>query len=107
MTGLTACHEVGRGATIAVRWLGNRYRGYMEPRDDDEEPTGSHEYAYSVQGLPDDARMLGLDRHTQEGALVAMAGSLRGSKLSHRVVAWALLIMFIVPGLLGLLRNIF
>jgi hypothetical protein len=78
----------------------------MEPHEDDEDQTGSSSYAYAMQGIPDDARMLGLDRNSQEGALVAMAGSLSGTKLSHRIVAWALLLAFVVPGLLGLLHNI-
>ena len=61
----------------------------------------------SFHGIPPDARMLGLDRHTQEGALVSMAGSLNPAKLSHKVVAWLMLLAFIAPGLLGLFRNIF
>ncbi len=73
----------------------------------DEERFELTQHVQSFQGIPDDARMLGLDRHTQEGALVAMAGSLNPAKLSHKVVAWVLLIAFIGPGLLGLVRNIF
>jgi hypothetical protein len=101
------------GQPIWATDLGNRYRRCMEPRDEDRDdngdgdPTGSYEYAYAMQGIPDDARMLGLDRNSQEGALVSMAGSLSGAKLSHRIVAWALLVVFIVPGLLGLVHNIF
>ena len=55
----------------------------------------------SFHGIPHDARMLGLDRHTQEGALISMAGSLNPTKLSHKVVAWLMLLAFIAPGLLG------
>jgi len=76
----------------------------MEDRDDAPVLT---QLTHSMQGIPDDARMLGLDRNTQEGALVAMAGSLNGAKLSHRIVAWALLVAFVGPGLVSLLHNIF
>ncbi len=55
-------------------------------------------------GIPLDARRLGLDRNTQEGALIALAGSLNPAKLSHRVVAWVLILGFAVPLALGLVR---
>lgn len=76
----------------------------MEDRDDYREMT---QHVDSFHGIPDDARMLGLDRYTQEGALVSMAGSLNPTKLSHRLVAWLMLLTFIGPGLLGLVHNIF
>lgn len=55
-------------------------------------------------GIPVDARMLGFDRNTEEGALIALAGSLDPAKLSHRLVAWVLLVAFAVPLALGMVR---
>lgn len=68
--------------------------------DDEEPPPLTH--SQSMQGIPDDARRMGLDRHTQEGALVAMAGSLDASKVSHRIVAWLMLAAMVLPLLLAL-----
>ena len=58
-------------------------------------------------GIPGDARRLGLDRNTQEGALIAFAGSLDPTRTLHRVVAWVLLLAFAVPMALGLARPLF
>lgn len=55
-------------------------------------------------GIPLDARRMGFDRNTEEGALIALAGSLDPAKLSHRIVAWLLLAAFAVPLMLGLTR---
>ena len=52
--------------------------------------------------MPDDARMLGLDRNTEEGAWVSFAAGLDGSKTFHRVVAWSLL--FVIVGFPLLVR---
>ena len=57
-------------------------------------------------GLPLDARRMGFDRNTEEGAMIALAGSLDPRKLSHRVVAWVLLVAFAVPLLLGVTRSL-
>ena len=53
-------------------------------------------------GIPLDARRMGFDRNTEEGALMALAGSLDPRKRSHRVVAWVLLVAFAAPLVLGL-----
>jgi hypothetical protein len=58
-------------------------------------------------GIPADAQRMGLDRNTEEGALVAMAGSLNPAKPSHRLVAWVLLAAFCSPILLTLLHEFF
>jgi hypothetical protein len=55
-------------------------------------------------GVPLDARLLGFDRNTEEGALIALAGSLDPAKLSHKIVAWVLLLAFALPLMLGLVR---
>ena len=57
-------------------------------------------------GVPLDARLMGFDRNTEEGAMIALAGSLDPRKLSHRVVAWVLLLAFAVPLLLGVTRSL-
>lgn len=51
-----------------------------------------------------DARRLGLDRNTEEGALLAFSGSLRADKPTHRVVAWVLLVAVGLPAVLALLH---
>jgi hypothetical protein len=48
-------------------------------------------------GIPADARQMGIDRYTEEGAMIAMASSLDGTKRSHRVVAWVILSSFAAP----------
>lgn len=56
--------------------------------EDDPQP-------WSPPTMPDDARSLGLDRNTEEGAWVMMAASLDSSKLSHKAVAWLLLLTLV------------
>lgn len=57
-----------------------------------------------TDGIPVDARLMGFDRNTEEGALIALAGSLDPAKLSHKVVAWVLLVVFAIPLALGMVR---
>ncbi len=57
--------------------------------------------------MPADAQLMGLDRNTEEGALVAMSASLRPTRLSHRILAWLLLLSFAVPYLVSMLQEIF
>ncbi len=64
-------------------------------------------HVHSMHGIPDDARLMGLDRNTEEGAMVAMAGSLNPQRLSHRVVAWLVLLSFLGPMCFGVVHNIF
>lgn len=78
----------------------------MDEREREPQPT-LFAHAQSTYGIPDDARQLGLDRNTVEGSLVAMAGSLDGAKLKHKVVAWVLLVAFVGPTLLGLFADAF
>ncbi len=61
-----------------------------DPGHSDEEPT-----PWAPPTMPDDARSLGLDRNTEEGAWVMMASSLDSSKLSHKAVAWVLLLVLV------------
>jgi hypothetical protein len=62
-------------------------------------------YAHDSQPIPYDARRMGLDRNTEEGALISMAGSLNPAKPSHRLVAWILLAAFCLPILITLLHE--
>ncbi|HEX2894241.1 MAG TPA: hypothetical protein VHO29_09600 [Marmoricola sp.] len=54
-------------------------------------------------GSPD-ARRIGLDRNTEEGALIAFSGALRPDKVTHRAVAWVLLVAFGIPVVVALLH---
>ncbi len=76
-----------------------------EQRAHKPEPPTPWELAAShdAHGVPPDARQLGFDRNTEEGALIAFSGSLDGRKRLHRVVAWVLLVSFGLPALLALL----
>jgi hypothetical protein len=49
---------------------------------------------------------MGLDRNTEEGALVALAASLDPGKMSHKIIAWVLLFVVTAPVMLGLLQEI-
>jgi hypothetical protein len=51
-----------------------------------------------------DARRIGLDRNTEEGALLAFSGALRPDRPTHRLVAWVLLVAFGLPVVLLLLH---
>jgi hypothetical protein len=57
--------------------------------------------------LPPDARRMGFDRNTEEGALIALAASLNPAKLSHRIVAWLMLLAVTVPLLLSYGHELF
>jgi len=73
---------------------------------DDEEAFVRHLDSLGVPhrfGSPD-ARRLGLDRNTEEGALVAFSGALRPDNRLHRAVAWVLLAAFGLPALVALLH---
>jgi hypothetical protein len=50
---------------------------------------------------------MGFDRNTEEGALIAMMGSLSSARPSHKVVAWVLLAAFSLPLLLTVWNEIF
>jgi hypothetical protein len=56
-----------------------------------------------ARGVPADARRMGVDRNTEEGALIAFSGSLDGRNPLHRLVAWVLLVSFGLPVLLAVL----
>ena len=79
-----------------------------DPRSDDEDAFLRH---LDSLGVPHpygstDARRLGLDRNTEEGALLAFTGSLRPDRPLHRIGAWVLLVAFGLPSLFLLLRDL-
>ena len=80
---------------------------WREDPDEDAVELITAEDFLGPSGIPGDARRLGLDRNTQEGALIAFAGSLDPTRTLHRVVAWVLLLAFAVPMALGLARPFF
>jgi hypothetical protein len=80
----------------------------VDPDEYDEDEAAFLRHLDSL-GVPhqhgsQDARRLGLDRNTEEGALIAFSGSLRPDRPSHRAVAWVLLAAFGLPALFAILR---
>lgn len=63
-----------------------------DPWDDEDPPV-----VPAVNGIPADARRMGLIRYTEEGALLDFAGSLNASKPAHRLMAWLMLLVFTAP----------
>lgn len=71
---------------------------------DDRPPLVS---TWSQAGIPHDAQLMGFDRNTEEGALIAMAGSLSSARPSHKLVAWVLVAAFALPLLLTVWSLLF
>ena len=46
---------------------------------------------------PEEARRMGLSRHTEEGAVLSFASALDRGKPRHRMIAWILLVTFAAP----------
>lgn len=82
---------------------GPRY-GEDEFDDDELQPI---RHLHSMQGIPVDAREMGLDRNVPEGAWLSFAGQLNASKPSHRLVAWVLLAAIVLTFLLTLRAELF
>ena len=60
----------------------------------------------TVHGIPADARRMGLDRNTEQGALLALTGSLDPTKRGHKAVAWLMLVAVVGPGVFVLLSTL-
>lgn len=102
-------HAPGRAGVRVYSFL---MAAYDEPRDPAGEPGEDLELIrpedfLAQDRIPADARRIGLDRNTEEGAMLAMAASLDPAKASHRLVAWVLLAAFVGPLLLGVTRQLF
>jgi hypothetical protein len=76
-------------------------------RNDEDDNIESVAHMPYMEPLPSDAQRLGLDRNTEEGAMIGMAGSLNARKASHRIVAWVLLAAFGLPIAYTVLVQIF
>ena len=78
---------------------------------DDLEPARPAHFGIPPDALPDErpdprpeeARRMGLSRHTEEGAVLYFASSLSRDKPRHRMIAWILLITFAAPAFYMLL----
>ena len=70
-----------------------------DDHDDDTEPSW-----FAGQHLPEDAKLMGLTHHVPEGALLDFAGHLDGAKALHRVTAWMLLVVFVLPVVFTVMR---
>lgn len=79
--------------------------GRMDDDGYDERPPLVH--TGSQVGIPRDAQLMGFDRNTEEGALIAMTGSLSAAKPFHKIVAWMLMVAFSLPLLLTVWYEIF
>lgn len=64
-------------------------------------------HLHHIETLPEDAVRMGLDRNTQEGAMLGMAGSLSAAKLSHRVIAWTIILGLTLPLVMTVLSQLF
>lgn len=53
--------------------------------------------------LPAEHERMGLSRNTEEGALLEFANALNPARLSHRVVAWVVLLAIGLPLLLSVI----
>lgn len=79
----------------------------MTGRRDDDDNIESVAHLPYLEPLPSDAQRMGLDRNTEEGAMIGMAGSLNARKPSHRLVAWVLIASLALPVLYTVLIEIF
>lgn len=47
--------------------------------------------------MPHDARRMGFDRYSDQGALIAFAAALDPAKPWHKAMAWLMLVVVILP----------
>ena len=71
-----------------------------DPGHDDVDPV------WQPPRMPVDQARLGLDRNTVEGAWIEFASALDRSRLSHRLVAWVLLVLVLVPVGLAVVQQL-
>jgi hypothetical protein len=57
--------------------------------------------------FPLDAQRMGVDRWSDDAAMIALAASLDPAKLSHRIVAWVMLVAILSPLVLTLHYELF
>lgn len=71
-----------------------------DPGGYDEIDPADLRYHADHRSIPEDAQKLGLDRNTQEGAMLSFAGSLNPRRPAHKMIAWVMLLALVGPGLL-------
>ena len=69
----------------------------MEPEEEPEVELVTPADLLPPDPFPVDARRLGFDRYSDDGAMIALAASLDPAKLSHKVVAWVMLAAVTAP----------
>jgi hypothetical protein len=79
----------------------------MTSRGDEDDNIESVAHLPYLDPLPTDAQRMGLDRNTEEGAMIGMAGSLNSGKTSHRLGAWVLIAALGLPVLYTVVAEIF
>ena len=79
----------------------------MEERDEPEPELIEPEDFLAGDPFPRDARRMGFDRYSDDGALIALAASLDPAKLSHKIVAWVMLVAVLTPLVLSLRYELF
>jgi hypothetical protein len=52
--------------------------------------------------FPLDAQRMGIDRWSDDAGMIAIAASLNPAKLSHKIVAWLMLLAILVPFVVNL-----
>jgi len=77
---------------------GRPYARFMEEYDEPEliEPDDF----LAANPFPADARMMGFDRWSDEGALIAVAANLDPGKWVHKAIAWVWLLALMTPVLM-------
>jgi hypothetical protein len=68
-----------------------------DPDPDDPAFDPTPPYWFPGTRMPEEARRIGLTHHVPDGALLDFAGHLDSGRTYHRVVAWAMLVVFGLP----------
>lgn len=113
MPTVTNQHRLGASRRAARRPLSATAGGYYsadmhEPEQPDwPEPDGDPELIVPAAFLPADpfpvdARRMGIDRWSDDAGMIAIAASLDPGKVSHKIVAWLMLLAITLPLVLNL-----
>jgi hypothetical protein len=63
-------------------------------------------YWFPGNRMPADAQRMGLTHHVPDGALLDFAGRLDPTRTYHRVVAWAMLVVYGLPVVFYVIRLV-
>ena len=72
-------------------WEQDRSGDFDDPDDVDLEPIRPEDFLPG-NPFPVDAQRMGIDRWSDDAGLIAIASSLDSRKLSHKIVAWVMLV---------------